>query len=164
MCQEVPDGPFCPKHRERTHHCGLNVRVLDLWESLTPVRLHLGGGNQGHKRSPGWGMILPRKGGAQFHICPPVRPQGGRGCGRVSAVGGQGWGSWESCGKGEGTSRIRAPQRLCTWGPIPPQDLTPHTGDPGVLGAPRSRSDPKHLTYHSHVGISQSGLQASRVL
>lgn len=43
VCREVPDGPFCPKHRARTPHCGLNVRVLDLWESLTPVWLHLGG-------------------------------------------------------------------------------------------------------------------------
>ena len=34
----------------------------------------------------------------------------------VSAVGGSGWGSWESCEKGEGTRRILAPQRLCTWG------------------------------------------------
>lgn len=71
----------------------------------------------------------------------------------VSAVGGSGWGSWESCEKGEGTRRILAPQRLCTWGAQATQDLTPHTGDPGVLGASRFKSDPKHLTHCSHVGI-----------
>ena len=54
VCREVPDGPFCPKHRERTHHCGLNVRVPGFMGIPDPSVAALGEGaikvTRGHQR------------------------------------------------------------------------------------------------------------------